>query len=426
MRGYLIYAMVVVWAVGTHAAGWPQFLGPDRNGIAPEAKLARAWPEGGPPVLWSFPLGAGFGGAAVDEGRVYILDRVKNKEDILLCLDLNTGKELWRFSYEAPGTLNFEGPRSTPTVDKKYVFVIGPMGQVHCIDKNTHQAIWRKDLVSDFGTVAPTWAFAQSPLLYKDMVVLAPQSAKAGLVALRKETGEVAWTAEAMGKPGYCSPMLVKVADTEQVVMLTTLGDEKSSAPDSQQHPVQLTGTDPATGRILWTFSDWKCKYPIPSPTAVGDGRFFLTGGYGAGCAMVKVTKEDGRFKAARLFGNMNCGSQIQNAIVYGDHLYANSNNTNSGLVCLGLDGNVKWSTGQKPGFELGNLILADGLIFAMDGNKGILRLVEARPDGYKEVGQAKIVEGKGGLVWGPMALADGKLIVRDQTQVKCVNVSAP
>lgn len=417
--------LVAVAISAAPAADWPQFLGPDRSGVSPETGLSRSWPEGGPKVLWQIPMNAGFGGPAIEKGKVYIMDRVKDKEDILHCLNLADGNEVWSLSYEAPGKIDFEGPRATPTVDEKHVFIVGPLGHVYCIDKATGKEVWHKSLTADFGMVAPHWSVAQSPVLYKNTVILAPQSPKAGLVALDKDTGNTVWTSAEIGKPAYASALLATVAGVEQVVMLASLGDEASHATDSNDHPVQLTGLDPADGKILWTFTDWKCKYPIPSATAMGDGVFFLTGGYKGGCCALKVTKEGDKFTAAKLYANMNCGCKLHNPVLYKGKLYANSSDTKGGLMCLDpASGNILWQTAGKPDFEMGAVLVADGLIFAVEGGKkGILHLVEASPDAYKELAEAKVLEAKGGQVWAPMALSEGKLLLRDLNQLKCLEV---
>ena len=115
---------------GTILADWPQYLGPNGNATAPKAKLARSWPAEGPKVLWTVKLAAGFGAAAISEGKVYILDRIGKEKDILRCFDLLTGNELWSYSYEAPGRVSHDGSRSVPTVDGDYIYTCGAFGHV--------------------------------------------------------------------------------------------------------------------------------------------------------------------------------------------------------------------------------------------------------------------------------------------------------
>jgi outer membrane protein assembly factor BamB len=417
-------------------ADWPQYLGPDRNGISPETGLAKSWPKGGPKVLWTKPLGEGFAGAAVRDGKVYLLDRVKSNEDVLRCYDLQTGNELWSFANKDPGEFDFDGSRNPPTVDDKNVYCVGGMGTVYCISLETHEAVWKKDFKTDFGAKCPMWGFAQSPLLYKDMVIVAPQCAKAGAVAYDKNSGKVVWkTPRLCDKAGYSSPMLTTIDGADQVVLMTPLQpppDEEEEDEDEDEQEDKgpafegggLYGIDAGTGEILWNYKGVACKITIPPVTLIGDGRIFLTGGYEAGSAMIKVVHKDGKFQVTELFKTDEYDAQIHPALLYKNHLYmnANGNSRREGLMCLTLDGKVLWKTRRKPSFGRGGLILADGKIYIVEGDKGHLYLVKATTEKYAELGMAKKIL-KGESMWAPLALADGKLVIRDQQQLKCLDV---
>jgi len=414
-RASSIAIVIVLLAASAAPAEWPQFLGPTRSGVAKSGKpLARSWPEGGPKVLWTVKLGPGFGGPAVRDGKIYILDHIGEEQDVLRCLDMAKGTELWRFAYDAPGKLGYNGSRSTPTVDRKYIFTIGPFGHVYCFDRATHKPLWSKNLQTDFaGKMAP-WGYAHSALLYKDAVILFPGGKTVGVVALDKATGKELWRSRPIGSSAYPSPTLLTADGVDQIVVYTFRG-------------ARVAGIDAANGKVLWSYRKWKCNCPVPGPTIIGDGRIFLTGGYKAGSVMLKIQrKDDGKFAATELFKTDDLGSLLHNAVLYKDHLYVNCNTkrTNDGLVCIDLAGNVKWKTERSPNMERGNLIIADGLIYIMDGRTGVLRLVQADPAGYKELAQAKILKHR--PIWAPMALTDGKLLCRDQQQLKCLDVSAP
>lgn len=207
-----------------HGSEWPQFMGSNGDGTSPEKGLLRAWPAAGPKVLWTVPLGAGYGGAAVRSGKVFVLDRQEQKQDILRCLDLATGKELWNLGYEAPGRIDHDGSRSTPAVTDERVYAIGPFGNLRCVDIATHKLVWQKNIVTDFGASAPRWAVAQSPLLHKDMVISAPQGGEVGLVAFDQATGQEKWRSEAIGAMAYGSPMVLQVGGIDQVVIVNGKG----------------------------------------------------------------------------------------------------------------------------------------------------------------------------------------------------------
>ena len=416
MRRFVWMVWVVVGVVACAAtADWPQFLGPGRSGIAPGTvgKLARSLPEAGPKVLWTVKLQPGFGGAAIRDGKVYVLDRVGTEGDVLRCLDLAGGKEEWSFAYDAPGKrLDHKGSRSTPAVDEKYVFTIGPFGHFHCVDKATHKPLWRKNLLADFQGRRPTWGVAISPLLYKDQVIVAALGNAAGVVAYEKATGKELWKSRALGRMAYVSPIVLKVDGADQLVVFTDGGP-------------RVAGLDASNGNLLWTYRSWKCNIPIAAPTDCGGGRLFITGGYRAGSVMIKIQKQGDKFTATEVFRHEDIGSILHNALVHEGHLYVNANTkrTHDGLMCMDLTGKIKWQTRREPNFEKGGLVLADGLIFIMDGQTGILRVVQPDPAGYKPLAQVKILGGK--EIWAPMAVSQGKLVVRDQQQMKCLDVAA-
>lgn len=389
------------------ASDWPQFLGPERTGVSSETGLLRAWPADGPKQLWRFGLGVGFGGAAVQDGKVYLLDRQNDAQDVLRCLDLSTGKEEWNLSWDVSGKLPFPGSRSTPAVDGTHVFAVGPFGDFYCVDKATHKLVWRQNIIQDHGGKVPNWGISQSPLLYGDWVVVAPQSGSVGLMAVEKATGKAVWKSPGLGVISYASPLPVKVGASEQIVQLTSDGP---------------AGVDAHTGKVVWKFP-FSGKWPIANPTYLGDGAFFVVNAYGSGCAAFRVTPQG----AQELFKNSLCETQIPTPIFYQGHLYTvgNNNKAREGLMCLSPDGKVLWQTGRTPNFERGNMLLADGMLFVMGGEDGTLYLAEANPQAYKELAKAKVLDGTGKQVWGTIVLSDGKLLVRDQHELRCLDVKA-
>ncbi len=398
------------FAVTAMAADWPQFMGPNGDGTSTEKGLARSWPSEGPKVLWTVPLGPGYGGASIRDGKVYLLDRVDRQQDVLRCLDFTTGKEDWTFSSEAPGAIDHDGSRTTPAVSEKFVYIIGPFGQMHCLDRRTHQVAWKKDLAKDFGGQAPRWAVAQSPLLYKDMVVVAPQASQVGIVALDQATGQERWRSAGIGAMAYGSPMLINLDGMDQIVIVNAPGAAAVSAAD---------------GKVLWEYSH-PCKIAIPNVTPLGRGRFFVTGAYMAGSAIIQVSRQGEGWQVKELARNTQIGGHCHPALLYQNHLYilANVNERSDGMVCFDLEAKVAWQTRNDPNFDKGGSILTgDGLMYVMDGRTGELYIVELSATGFKSLGKAKVLGGK--EIWGPLALSDGKLVLRDQTQVKCLDLLA-
>jgi outer membrane protein assembly factor BamB len=412
-----LMAAILMAAACSSLADWPEYLGPNRNATSPEKGLLRSWPQAGPEVLWTVSLGPGYGGAAVSDGKVYVLDRVGSEKDALRCLDLTTGKEQWSYTYDAPGRVPHAGSRSTPAIDGSYVYTCGSFGDVHCFDIRTHKPVWNKNVWKDFddGNV-PRWAISQNPLIYGDSLILASQTKKAGLVAYDKRTGQVKWSSSALtGRVGYVSPAIVDIAGADHVVMVTA-GSRGGGGG-------AVVGMDPKTGKQLWIYEGWSCQIPVPNVTEVGDGRLFVTGGYKAGSAMIKVAKKGDSYSVTELYKTDDFGTHVHPAILHKGHLYAHctTNTRRDGMVCMDLGGNVKWKTGRSPVFDKGGFILADGLILSVDGREGILHLVEPDPAGFKPLASAKLLDTN--ECWGPLALADGKLLIRDQKQMKCVVV---
>lgn len=393
------------------AADWPQFLGPDRNAVAPDAKgLPRSWPEGGPKVLWRVPTGEGFGGVCVYDDSVLLLDRKVGEEDIVRRLRLADGEEIWRSPFNAPGKLGHQGSRSTPATDGDRVFSIGPHGHIRAVKFSDGSVVWSAHLLDDWGAKKPNWGVATSPLLLDDKVIVSPWGGKAALVAYSKADGEVVWqTPNAAGTAlAYTSPVLMEFGGKTMVV-----------ATGNGSHAI---GVDSETGKQLWSYNGYRCKIQIASPVVLNDGRVLLTGGYGAGSAMFKVQaqQEDG-FKVTELWKREAFGSTISQAVIHDGHIYLNRGFKQSlhGLVCATVAGELKWETGNTPTFDMGSILLADGVIFAVNGASGDLAMIEPDPTGYKELARARVLGGQ--KIWAPMALSNGKLLLRDHTTLVCI-----
>ena len=419
-----LFAFLVLAPVCFAENEWPQFQGPNRNGVSNQTvSLAPTWPAEGPKVAWAKKdMGTGFSGAVVDSGKVYILDRVNDQQDVLRCLDLNTGAEEWTLAHDAPAEAkanpqagkykgNYNGSRNQPAVDESNIYILGPFGDVQAVSKQTHQALWSANIIKDYGANLGNWGICQSPVLYKQTVIVAPLSKQAGLVAFDKTSGKEVWKSEPLGEIGWTSPLVATVAGVDQVVMLHSRGEPR------------LTGLDAASGKKLWEHRGWKCPNPIASAIALPEGQFFFSGGYGSGCVLVKASNAGGQWKVEEVFKNNNCGSQAQNPIFYQGCIYATSNDTKSGVMCMDLKGEVKWKTSNENPEEIGSLIIADGKIFSLLSEQGVLRMLAASPEGYKEMAKAKITEGAN--IWGPMAIADGKLLVRNRRTLLCLDLKA-
>ncbi|MBN1998585.1 PQQ-like beta-propeller repeat protein [candidate division KSB1 bacterium] len=418
--GLMMISIVMFCTTFIFAEDWPQYLGPTRACVSPQKGILRTWPQNGPEVLWTVAVGRGFGGPVIKDGKVYLLDRDDKTGDNLRCLDHSNGKELWNFAYNSPGSVMFPGSRSIPTVDGNYIYTCGHNGDLYCFDINTHKPVWNKNVWQDFGgDEIPRWAITQNPLINGDLVILASQAPQAGVVAYEKLNGKVKWTTPSLGPVGYVSPSLVKVSGQDHVVMITASGGGRGSSGGGGK----VVGIDPFSGEILWEYTNWQCVIPVPHAVDAGDGRMLITGGYRAGAAMLKVEKKaDGNYGVTELYKTVEFGAHTLPPILYNGYFYVHysTNETRDGFVCMSIDGQIKWKTGNSPAFDKGSMILADGLFLSTDG-KEKLYLVEPDPSGFKPLAEAELLEGNQN--WAPLALADGKLLIRDQGQLKCVKV---
>jgi outer membrane protein assembly factor BamB len=429
-----LFIFFIVHSAIVTAQDWPQFLGPDRNSISPQTGLLRSWPENGPEVLWSVNIGLGYGGPVVKNGKVYLLDREDGVCDIMRCFDLQTGKELWRFSYDAPGTLPFPGSRSVPIVDDRYVYSCGPNGDLYCLDIQTHQPVWKKNVWTDFGgEKLPTWGIAQNPIIYGDLLVIASQAPKVGVVAYNKLTGDLVWQTLSLGVTGYSNPKVVKIDGEDHIVFITSSTSSRGGNPAVVGNVV---GLEPRTGKILWQYSKWDCAAQVPCAVEAGDNRLLVCGELRA--ALIKINrKTDGTFEASEIFTTEEFGDETKTPLLHNGYFYGmyRAVSKREGLVCMNMKGEIMWKTRRNPNFDFGSMILADGLLLANDGYK-TLYLIEPDPTAFKMISKAELL-GEGGATaegwaadlgstqnYAPIALADGKLLIRDQYRMLCVKVS--
>ncbi|MFZ2146657.1 MAG: PQQ-binding-like beta-propeller repeat protein [Sedimentisphaerales bacterium] len=434
----MLIAAIVTITTGSTLADWPQYLGPDRNSISPEKGLLRSWPEKGPEVLWTVKVGIGYGGPVVKDGKVYLLDRDDKVGDNLRCLDISNGKELWNFAYDAPGRVMFPGSRSVPIVDGNKVYSCGPYGDLYCIDINTHKPVWNKNVWKDFGGGRiPIWAITQCPLIYGDLLIIASQAPEAGVVAYNKLTGNIVWKTPNLGNETYVSPAVVKIDGKDHVVMITS-STNRIGHPELANALGNVVGIEPLTGKILWKYDKWHCHISVPSAVDAGDNKVLVVGGYELGAVMIKVEQQgDGIYGVTELYKTVEFGAHTQPPILYNGYFYAqySTNERKDGMVCMSIDGQIKWKTGRSPLFDKGGSILADGLLLSTDG-RNKLYLIEPDPSGFKPLASAEVLAEAGtnseGIAlrvggrtqnWAALALSDGKLLIRDQKQMKCVVV---
>jgi outer membrane protein assembly factor BamB len=408
--------LISITAVG---GDWPQFRGPDRDNISKETGLYRRWPAKGPKVLWKTPVCEGYAGAAIKDGLVYLNDYdVEKKEHLVRCIALATGKDVWQWRYPEEIRSNHGITRTVPAVGQKLVFSLDPKCRFHALDAKTGKLIWQKNLVQEYKTVIPGWYAGENPLLDGDRVIIAT-GGDAVAVAFDQATGKEIWR----------TPNPAHELMSHSSLMPATIGGVKQYLYLSLKN---LMGIDAADGKLLWSVPFPGRIVAVPSPIAIGDGRIFVTCGYEAGSAMYQVDKTATGFSARKLYSltSNEFGAEAHTPILYQNHLFAVSSKNKKGrFTCLGLDGKIVWESPLTSNpetsrtFDLGGFLMADGMFFILDGKSGVLRLLEASTKGYKELASAHILGEED--VWGPLALSNGKLIIRDMSQMVCLQVGS-
>lgn len=271
------------------------------------------------------------------------------------------------------------------------------------------------------------WAISQCPLVYGDLVLLTSQAPECGVVAYNKLTGAVVWKTPRFSEDTYASPSVATIDGQDQIVVIISSTNAFTSGSNAPKLKGKIMGMEPNTGEILWSYDEWECMISVASVTDVGNNKLLAVGGYERGATMLQINKSaDGTYKATELFTTEEFGDQTKPALLIDNYFYAiyRTNSRRDGMCCMDMNGNVMWKTKRSPDFERGSMIYADGLILATDGMKS-LYLIEPSPDGFKSLAKADILgDSSGSQNWAPIALSNGKLLIRNQNRMFCVIVS--
>jgi outer membrane protein assembly factor BamB len=385
---------------------WPGWRGPNRDGISPESNLLTTWLPAGPPKLWEQPAGGGYSSLAVADGRVYTLIQ-DGQDEAAVCWNAKDGTELWRYRYPALYRNDFgNGPRSTPMVDGDYIYTVGGTGMLHCLKTKpatpAGDVVWQKDLLTDFTAPNLKWGVSFSPLVEGNTVYTMPGGPGGNsLAAFDKRTGNLKWK-NLDDAAGYSSPIAATIAGKPHIIFFTALG---------------LVGVSPSDGKLLWRV-DWETNYGtnIATPIVIGD-YVFISSGYRRGCALVHIESvPDGGLQAVRVYENKKMCNHFPSSILINGYLFGFNDSL---LTCMELrTGNVRW---KQRGFDKGTILGAGNQLIIL-GEYGKLALAEASPEGYREKASCQIVDQK---CWSVPVLADGRLYLRDEKMVMCLDVEA-
>ena len=394
---------------------WPQWRGPNRDGISTESGLLKSWPEGGPKLEWSNKgLGSGFASVAIHEGQIFTMGNRKDGQ-FLIALSLADGSEQW--ATKVSGAEN-NGSRSTPTVDGNLVFTLSSSGDLICCETKSGKEVWKKNFARDFGgKMMSGWGYCESPLVDGEHLICTPGSNSAAMAALNKLTGDVVWKCETpnlgrSGKDGagYSSIVISEACGIRQYVQLLGRG---------------VIGVSAADGKFLWNYNRIaNGTANIPTPI-IRDEFVFCSTGYQTGAALLKLVKDGSGVKAEEVY--FHNGNTLQNhhggMLLVGDYLYGGHGHNNGLPVCVKFStGEIMWGPERGPGTGSAAVVYADGRLYFRYQN-GVMALIEASPKGLNLLGTFNIPEARQPS-WQHPVVAGGKLYLREQDHLHCYRLT--
>jgi outer membrane protein assembly factor BamB len=399
---------------------WTNFRGADHNNIISTSEkidvTARDYKE-----LWSVGAGEGHAAPVIYNGKVYFLDYDENlSSDALRCFSLETGKELWRRWYRVPIKRNHGFSRTIPAIGNDFIITIGPNGHVMCCDPISGDLKWVLDMQKTYETEVPFWYTGQCPLVDGNTVILAPAGKDVLLTGLNCETGDVLWATP--NTPGY------KMSHSS--VMPMTLHGTKTYVYAGIGGVCGVSAENNDKGRLLWETREWQPSVVAPSPVQVANNRFFMVAGYGAGGAMFQVSKTANQWTAKvtdQYKPNSGIAGEQQSPVYYNDMLISimpkDGGALRGKLVCYSPDDlhSVLWSSAADERFGLGPYLIINHYLFALKDD-GALYVYKVLNKKMEMVKKQQLMEGED--AWGPMAYADGRLVLRDSHYVKCFKIS--
>ncbi|MDB5310109.1 MAG: outer rane biosis protein BamB [Gemmataceae bacterium] len=457
MTRWCLVTTTILTAATARADDWPQWLGPQRDGVWREPGIVEKFPEGGPKVLWRQPAGVGYSSPAVANGKVYLSDFVPDEntklpsggfakgrfvgKERLTCRDLATGKEGWAADYPVAYTISYPaGPRCLPTVDGDRVYTLGAMGDLRCYETATGKLNWSKNFPKDYEATIPVWGFAANPLVDGDkLICLAGGSNDRLVVALDKTSGKELWTSQSCGGDfGYCPPMIFEYGGKRQLIIW---------------HTRAVVGLEPETGKRLWRVDfEVNAALTAPTPKKVGDDGLFVTSFYN-GSMLLKVGTNSAevvwksKARGERANQTTDLSSIIATPVVDGDYVYGVC--SYGQLRCIeARTGKRVWETmkatrgkltpekvaaepepAQSERWSNAFLTPQDGRYFLFN-EQGDLIIAKLSPKGYEEVDRAHIIDPTNTMaganrkvVWVHPTYANKCVFVRNDAEVICVSL---
>lgn len=412
LRHGLAICLGVMLTRGLEAADWPQWRGPERNGISEETGLLKEWPAAGPKLLWQVKdLGEGYSTPAVVDGRIYMIANQGLDNEYVIALNEKDGKEIWKTTIGKVGNPQqrppYPGARSTPTVDGDVLYALGSDGDLVCMETDGGKVRWQKQLRQEFGGVPGEWAYSESPLVDGNLLVCTPGGKEATLLALQKETGDIVWKSAVPGEQeaAYASIITATIDGVKQYIQFLQKG---------------LVGVNAKTGEFLWQYDRTAEGSPANIPTPVEKDGYVYSAAGRSGGGLVKVTMKEGKATAEQVYFAPNLPTAIGGTVLIGDYLYGTSRES---MSCVKFKtGEIAW---QQRSIGAAGICYADGMLY-LHGENGEVALVEATASEYREKGRftpPNPPDHGRSKTWAYPVLSGGKLYIHDWGTLWCYEV---
>jgi outer membrane protein assembly factor BamB len=382
-----------------NAADWPQWRGPNRDGISTETGLLASWPQGGPPVIWKINgLGEGYSSLAIAGGKIYTQGQ-RGRQEFVLAFDVKTGQKLW----ETPTSRDYhndrgDGPRGTPTIDGDRLYAMTGDGVLVCLDASTGKNIWSQNVAQKYGGEIPNWGFSESPLIDGGRLIVMPGGRGASIVSLSKNDGSLQWKAGS-DRAGYSSAIVANVGGVRQVIALSA---------------ESALGVEEDNGELLWRYTKVSNRTANIATPIYHDGEAFLSSAYGTGCALLRLGPKS--MSEVYFSGDMN--NHYSTSVLVGDYLYGYNDSI---LTAMQFStGKVAW---KNRSVGKGSVVYADKRLYLLSED-GVAGLADPTPDAYKEISRFTIAHGSL-PTWSPPVIANGTLYLRDQDNLTSYDIRA-
>ncbi len=396
-----------------HAADFAQWRGPLRDGHSPEAGLLQDWPKEGPKPIWqSTNVGSGFSTPSVVGDRIYLLGN-EGAEESVFALAVKDGSRVWAAKLGKVGhpeqQPNYPGARSTPTVDGKFLFALGSDGDLVCLDAANGKEVWRKHLRTDFGGKYGEWAYAESPLVDGEQLIVTPGRTNATLIALDKKNGDVIWKCAVPdgSDASYSSVIIAEFSGVKQYVQFLASG---------------LMGVEAKTGKLLWRFEKTAKGSPAVIMTVLVDDGMVYSGAYKAATALIKPVLKDGTFTVEEIYSNNKLPIGLGGVVKVDDYFYGSSS---ASVMCVDFKtGTIKW---EERAIGPCSWLVADKRIY-LHAESGDVALIEPTAEAYREKGRFSPSNppARGpAKAWAYPVVANGRLYIREQNSLWCYDVKA-